>query len=348
MAMFQANFASAAGSALMPFLSAEWVAAVQEENMHLRHQLGLLQKSLVSKPDIVQNHPGMKEYHSAQPDQSNGARKHLSLASLLLGSSRQGHSTPETSTPPSSPSSSVGSLPTELVLSRALPHAPPQSRSLVDVQGTQSLPHGFRPPPGLPAPPGLQMQSNLQDSPDLSPPPGLVSPLSTIVDSDATALLSCASENREPQSDQPITISTFTINGVTGARVEWLISDPMRKFRSNCGFPLVSPEFTVAGHRDLRLVFAAGESWTTEHSSTRKGKKKQAKVEELPLHGSLQLKATNGFSANEVTSVSFTVASVRQGVATIEDQLTVQGCELVQDWRAQIEGRCLRVGVELF
>jgi hypothetical protein len=168
------------------------------------------------------------------------------------------------------------------------------------------------------------------------------------VDNDATAVFSCALENHEPRSDQTIAISTFTIDGVAGTRVEWLISDPMRKFRSNCGFPLVSPEFTVAGHRDLRLVFAAGERWTTEHSSTRKGKKKQAKAEELPLFGSLQLKATNGFCANEATSVSFTVAGVRQGVAAIEEQLTVQGCELVQDWQAQLEGRCLRVGVELF
>jgi hypothetical protein len=42
------------------------------------------------------------------------------------------------------------------------------------------------------------------------------------------------------------------------------------------------------------------------------------------------------------------VAGVRQGAAMIEEQLSVQGCDLVHDWRAQLEGRFLRVGVELF
>lgn len=151
-----------------------------------------------------------------------------------------------------------------------------------------------------------------------------------------------------------LNVQSCVVDGAACTRVEWRIQDPMRKLRVSCGFPIVSPEFAIDEGRSLRIAFNAGQKWATEcgkasaKSKKRVKKTDQLNTDQLPLHGSLQLKTLGDFSLNASASqASFSLGDVQQGQLELADR-TVQGIDLVTDWRTQIEGddgRDLRVSI---
>jgi len=126
----------------------------------------------------------------------------------------------------------------------------------------------------------------------------------------------------------------------------------MRKFRVNCGFPIVSPDFAIGGGRSLRLAFTAGQKWELECSKANaKRRSKPTKADQLPLYGSVQLKALGDFSLKDSAShASFSLGGMQQGQLELAER-TVQGVDIVTDWRAQLEGddgRDLLICVDFF
>lgn len=147
-------------------------------------------------------------------------------------------------------------------------------------------------------------------------------------------------------------VHSLHIDGNACTRVEWWIRDPLRKLRISCGFPLVSPEFELDEGCLLRVSFTAGEMWASEYNKTRlKQKKSTAKTDELPLHGSLQLKALGNFALdNSARWASLSVGRLQQGMIELTER-TVQGFELVADWRKELdadEHGDLRICIDFF
>jgi hypothetical protein len=147
-----------------------------------------------------------------------------------------------------------------------------------------------------------------------------------------------------------LSICTSTIDGVMCTRVEWHVADPLRKFKVSCGFPLVSPPFTIGDFGEARVVFTAGSVPLAENkAATRKQNRKPANA--CSQFGSVQLKTSGDMVVREsLAQLHYIVGAVRQGPFDL-DARTMQGCELELDWREYLEGDgvgYLRIAVELY
>jgi len=281
--------------------------------------------------------------------QSECQHRHFTLDSLpprmssLLGNEcpPEGQVTPETLTPQSSQASAARTTPCSLTppleVSLEDPFPPHASSSI----GNRFPPVSFKPPPGLPAPPGLDMPSLAglpQDMPRKAQ--------NTSVDQ-VSAVPNVSKST--PNSTREICVSEHIANGlnvlsrvVDGAvctQVGWRIRDPLRKFRATCGYPIVSPEFAIDGGRSLRLQFVAGQKWEAECSkSNTKRRNNPTKADQLPLYGAIQLKTLGDFSLKDsARQASCSLGGVQQGQLDLAER-TVQGVDLVTDWRTHLEG----------
>merc|ERR1712190_535424 len=113
-----------------------------------------------------------------------------------------------------------------------------------------------------------------------------------------------------------------------------------------------SPEDDIGDGNLLRFNFSAGEKWAVEYSNARadrKHKKRSTKKEELPLYGSLLLKALGDFNLRDSAGqVSCIVGAVKQGLLELAER-TVQSIDFVADWRTEMDGddgRDLRICVD--
>lgn len=148
-----------------------------------------------------------------------------------------------------------------------------------------------------------------------------------------------------------LSVHSSFVDGAACTHVEWLIRDPIRKLRTNCGFPVVSPEFDLDQGFSLRFAFVAGEMWAAKcNKANRRQKKKASTTEEPPSYGSLQLKVVSGFRLDACASrASVSVGGVRQGLVELAE-CAMQGIDLVADWQTQLEGddgRDLRICIDL-
>lgn len=311
------------------------------------------------------------------PCASSSVQKECLLASV---------DTAETLTPISSPASSGKLSPLSLTpppgLSRPrslspapeLRHLPPLRLTLADsLSPTPTLPSrleprpvAFRPPPGLPPPPGFEPPSSVcmprdvtrahgTSIPNVHMLPQYDSPLPSAPRLTIQEEMESSSGPSEVSEHAAVGLSVHNsiVDGAACTHVEWLIRDPMRKLRTSCGFPIVSPEFDLGEGGSLRLAFIAGGKLAMEGNKpkTNRRQKKVPSKTEPPSYGSLQLKALDDFNFTVlVPRVSFAIGGVPQGVLELSDR-TIQGVELITDWRTGLEGgdsRDLRIGVDFF
>jgi len=149
---------------------------------------------------------------------------------------------------------------------------------------------------------------------------------------------------------QGLSTCISTIDGVMCTRVEWHIADPLRKFKVSCGFPLVSPPFTIGDFGEARLVFAAGAVPLAE-SKAKARKQNRKPLNGCSKFGSVQLKVSGDIAVEApLAQLHYSLGALRQGPFDL-DARTMQGCDIKFDWREHLEGDgCgyLRVAVELY
>merc|ERR1712048_1438681 len=227
---------------------------------------------------------------------------------------------------------------------------PPHASSSIE---NMFLPVGFKPPPGLPAPSGWDMPPLAglpQDMPrtaqntsvdQVSVVPKTKTQLSTGIEPDVSE--SAANSTRAIDVSEHrangLSVLPRVVDGAMCTQVGWRIRDPMRKFRATCGYPIVSPEFAIDGGRSLRPQFVAGQKWEAEYSkSNARRRNNPTKADQLPLYGAIQLKTLGDFSLKDsARQASCSLGGVQQGQLDLAER-TVQGVDLVTDWRTHLEG----------
>jgi hypothetical protein len=153
-------------------------------------------------------------------------------------------------------------------------------------------------------------------------------------------------------SPNGVSIRISTIGNVTCTRVEWHIVDPLRKFKVSCGFPLVSPPFSLGDCGEARLVFIAGALALAGQRKVAARREKNKKIASTcSQYGSVQLKTPEDIAVEDsFAHLHYSVGAFRQGPYELETR-TLQGCDLSFDWREHLEGDdvgFLRIALELF
>jgi len=193
--------------------------------------------------------------------------------------------------------------------------SPASSQSLSSIRSSSPMGLTRLVGPSIPPPPGLPLPLPLAS---LVPPP---KPLSRTV-----------SIELPPEAPQ---------------EPQWHVLNPNAKFKSACGCPLVSQPFQVGDLDDVRVIFAPGKQWMTEYCRTTKKHKKSQACDDLPKFGSLQLKISGDAKAED-SKVFFLFGSHRFGpVASPAGQCTTEVFELPVDWRRELCGGALSIGVEI-
>ncbi|CAE7031859.1 unnamed protein product [Symbiodinium natans] len=131
---------------------------------------------------------------------------------------------------------------------------------------------------------------------------------------------------------------------------EWTILNPNAKFKANCGCPLVSTPFSLAGFEGMRAIFTPGTLWLNAQPKDPKKQRKEKVWPKACRYGSLQLKFSERPNAKQI-KIYFTIGSCRLGpLAASVEHCTSQVCELSMDWRSHIDkaGSALTIGVEVW
>ncbi|CAE8650193.1 unnamed protein product, partial [Polarella glacialis] len=120
---------------------------------------------------------------------------------------------------------------------------------------------------------------------------------------------------------------------------EWTIKHISSKFKTSCGFPLISPVFTsgVGPLCDFRLMLVPGKRW----ADADKGRKaKMDRASHGPPNGALQIKSQTAASCDKVRFY-ICAGSAKQGpiVCSFAEQ-GVQSVELEMDWQEQVARGC--------
>mmetsp|Transcript_71997 Transcript_71997/g.171983 ORF Transcript_71997/g.171983 Transcript_71997/m.171983 type:complete len:284 (+) Transcript_71997:1-852(+) len=137
-------------------------------------------------------------------------------------------------------------------------------------------------------------------------------------------------------------ISSSPLEGVTAT---WTIANPEAKLRVSCGSALVSPPLSGLAE-GLRLLFSPGEKWLHDFQA-KKAKKCKKSAERHPRFGALQLKFAGERTSTEPLTLIFTVGKVRLQPVTACAGEGACRVELPRDWRLEVEGGSLTVGVEV-
>lgn len=134
----------------------------------------------------------------------------------------------------------------------------------------------------------------------------------------------------------------------TSTSWEWTILNPNAKFKANCGCPLVSNPFSLAGFNDMRAIFTPGTLWQNAQPKDPKKHRKDKVWQKGCRYGSLQLKFSRRPSAEQI-SIYFNIGSCRLGpLSASAEHCTSQVCELSMDWRSHVDkGSSLAIGVEV-
>jgi len=238
---------------------------------------------------------------------------------------------------------------------------------------TPKLAYVVAPPPGLSLP-----ATSLPLSPADScrsaqvPPPGLGRrdrprllqlPLPRPADDSALPRTpTCSSQALTPSSsagglsdDGPREAPLRVLGGAgaaAGACVEWRLDCLQAKLKANCGFPLLSPMFSLGGVSDIRLMFIPGATWAARQAkaSRKQLTRRRGSGGEGPRHGALRLKAA---SRGDRAPLRFhlVVGGRRQGPCYCDfAEHAVQGCDIDGDWLQQMdrEAGCLHLRLEFF
>jgi len=188
------------------------------------------------------------------------------------------------------------------------------------------LPPGLLPPPGV----TLTRAASLSSGPKQAMSAGIGTPVSG------------AEEDNQfgPRETAPgICVSRTDVFDNVCTRVDWNVDDVRGKLRASMGRALVSPQFEVFGHCNLRLVVFpdARDILKSARSRDRKGIY-SAMITKGPLHGALKLKAD---CIETVASLTFylKVGSIRRGPFTYDfSDSAIHGCEdFGSDWLLQLD-----------
>ncbi|CAE7031874.1 unnamed protein product [Symbiodinium natans] len=181
----------------------------------------------------------------------------------------------------------------------------------------------------------------MQFSPSIAPPPGLAPPPPGL-----PLPLPLASLVPPPRQPLSRTVS-IEMPAEASKELQWQVLNPNAKFKSACGCPLVSQPFQVGELEDVRVIFAPGKQWMTEYCRTTKKHKKSQACDDLPKFGSLQLKISGNAKAGDC-NVYFLFGTHRFGpVSSPAGQCTTEVFELPVDWRRELHGGALSIGVEI-
>ncbi|CAE7289378.1 unnamed protein product [Symbiodinium sp. KB8] len=188
----------------------------------------------------------------------------------------------------------------------------------------------------LPAIP-LALSECLPPSFPVGPPPGLELPVGE-ADRVGTVCGVGAAKGMEAEAAIEPTSTSW----------EWTILNPNAKFKANCGCPLVSNPFSLAGFNDMRAIFTPGTLWQNAQPKDPKKHRKDKVWQKGCRYGSLQLKFSRRPSAEQI-SIYFNIGSCRLGpLSASAEHCTSQVCELSMDWRSHVDkGSSLAIGVEV-
>jgi len=146
-------------------------------------------------------------------------------------------------------------------------------------------------------------------------------------------------------------MASITGHSVVGASVEWRVECVHLKLKANCGFPLLSPMFSLGDMLGLRLMFVPGASWAErEGRASRRQQQTRRKVGGIggPWNGAVKLKSLYPRDAVPVRFYLF-VGNRRQGPCSCDfTEHAIQGCDIECDWLEEMdrEADCLRLHLE--
>lgn len=213
---------------------------------------------------------------------------------------------------------------------------------------TVALSESLRPPPGLEhlalSPHAQSTCGNSSSEPAPEPAP----------------LVSVSSPRPLSTGEPTLRIGPSTLEGgVACTRAEWRVENVHAKLRATCGFPLVSPSFSVPGLPPMRLMFLPGERWAEANrnisSSANKGRQQKKRPNtklsggSAPAYGTLKLKAENMEGLAQMTFY-LTLGTLRHGPYTCNfAERVVQGCDIVTDWMQEVgqNGTQVILGVDV-
>mmetsp|Transcript_87214 Transcript_87214/g.255260 ORF Transcript_87214/g.255260 Transcript_87214/m.255260 type:complete len:299 (-) Transcript_87214:61-957(-) len=230
-----------------------------------------------------------------------------------------------------------------------------------------------RPPPGLPPPAAHLPPSSTQTCRSAfsatlprTAPPGLdrkerpqflqipsPSEAPTCSSQAPTPTSSAGSRSDDGQCEAPLRVlPSLDGAGAAGACVEWRVDCLHMKLRANCGFPLISPAFSLGDLAGLRLMFIPGAAWAARQVKSRRKQQTRGKAGQVegPRNGAVQLKAA---SPQDSAPLRFhlVVGGRRQGPCYCDfAEHAVQGCDIDGDWLQQMdrEAGCLHLRLEFF
>jgi len=291
------------------------LAALQQENAQLRARVSDLASGLQQ---------ALEEVHALRRDRRQRWEP-LPITVHHVG----GGTSPALREPETEPSSSAPSTPEHAYVVAPPPGLPPPALpSPVPRRGPSRL--------AVPMPPGLlRSRASAAEDSELSQTPTCLTPTSSAGE------LSDGGLREAPLQVLPAPFGTC---------VEWRVEGLRAKLKANCGFPLLSPTFSLGDLSGIRLMFIPGAAWAEWQMKTSRKQQSRRKLSgaEGPQNGALKLKAP---STGDAAPLRFylVIGGRRQGPCRCDfTEHAIQGCDIECNWLEQMDRKadCLHLRLE--